>query len=268
MPDVGRAKMALGALSARKLVSVTLALLVILSRYATSPCVSFCASSVSDKPGVHGRHGFLIRTAALGSPVGADGVLAWQSVAAESCAGTSRESALGRRGQIIAIIVAILGVAATSIQRAAAVVSEELVIDPQGFLTKTQKERLVFLISKVQDRTGFRVRLIAKRFPKAQERQDAWEVDDDTIVLVADKEFLKRGGSPSLLKFDLGPRIYVTLPRRYWGNIRRLYGNNGYVEAYGAGQALFLATANVCACLLQRECADGIPLPDAEVSSA
>lgn len=144
---------------------------------------------------------------------------------------------------------------------------EEVLVDLEGLLTSSQSDRLTALVQQVEAQTGYRVRVLTQKFSR-EILQDYWQTDVGTVIVFADRGFLTRGSSPSLLRFDTATDVRtLAMPERYWNRLRRTYGRPEYVQAVGPGQALFGAVSNVCACFLRRQCQDGVPIPEAEMSS-
>ncbi|KAH8485196.1 hypothetical protein H0E87_026839, partial [Populus deltoides] len=65
------------------------------------------------------------------------------------------------------------------------------VIDVAGFLSDGQEKRLAEEISDIEKDTGFKLRVLAQNYPDTPGLaiRDFWQVDDRTVVFVADPNF-------------------------------------------------------------------------------
>jgi uncharacterized membrane protein YgcG len=65
------------------------------------------------------------------------------------------------------------------------------VIDVAGFLSDGQENRIAQEISAIEKDTGFKLRVLAQNYPDTPGLaiKDYWQVDDRTIVFVADPTF-------------------------------------------------------------------------------
>mmetsp|Transcript_9814 Transcript_9814/g.14279 ORF Transcript_9814/g.14279 Transcript_9814/m.14279 type:complete len:201 (-) Transcript_9814:843-1445(-) len=126
------------------------------------------------------------------------------------------------------------------------------VIDLERFLTSGQRSRLEEQIKRVEDKTGFKVRVLTQRYPQTPGLaiKDYWSVDDKSVVLVAD--FF--GGTGSLLKFNVGEDVYAKLPPRFWSVLASKYGNQFYVRKNGEDQSILDSLDAINSCLLQGGC--------------
>ncbi|KAJ8905482.1 hypothetical protein NDN08_001989 [Rhodosorus marinus] len=126
------------------------------------------------------------------------------------------------------------------------------VIDLERFLTSGQRSRLEEQIKRVEDKTGFKVRVLTQRYPQTPGLaiKDYWSVDDKSVVLVAD--FF--GGTGSLLKFNVGEDVYAKLPPRFWSVLASKYGNQFYVRKNGEDRSILDSLDAINSCLLQGGC--------------
>ncbi|OMO73635.1 hypothetical protein COLO4_26969 [Corchorus olitorius] len=106
------------------------------------------------------------------------------------------------------------------------------VIDVAGFLSDGQEKRIAQEISSIEEDTGFKLRVLAQNYPDTPGLaiKDFWQVDDRTIVFVADPTF------GNILNFNVGATVDLDIPRSFWSRLAGKYGNMFYwkeeVEAY------------------------------------
>lgn len=127
------------------------------------------------------------------------------------------------------------------------------VIDLERFLAKGEVKRIRDKTEDLENRTGFKIRVLTQRFPQTPGLaiRDYWNVDDNTVVLVADYF----GGSGQLLKFNVGANVDKLLPPRFWSILSANLGNKFYVERNGEAAAITNAVESIRACLLRDGCA-------------
>lgn len=127
------------------------------------------------------------------------------------------------------------------------------VIDLEKFLTTGQIRRLRDKIDDLENRTGFKIRLLTQRYPQTPGLavRDYWEVNDNTVVIVADYF----GGSGQLLKFNVGQNVDRLLPPRFWSILSANYGNKFYVSKHSEALSIINAIESVRTCLLSGGCA-------------
>ncbi|PXF46802.1 Thylakoid lumenal 15.0 kDa protein 2, chloroplastic [Gracilariopsis chorda] len=127
------------------------------------------------------------------------------------------------------------------------------VIDLERFLASGEVRRLKEKIADLENRTGFKVRILTQRYPQSPGLaiRDYWSVNDDTVVIVADYF----GGSGQLLKFNVGANVDKLLPPRFWSILSATYGNKFFVERKSEAISIINAFECVRTCLLRNGCA-------------
>lgn len=125
------------------------------------------------------------------------------------------------------------------------------VIDLEKFLSSGEVRRLREKIGDLEDRTGYKVRVLTQRFPQTPGLaiRDYWNVDDETVVIVADYF-----GGAQLLKFNVGLNVDAKLPPRFWSILSANLGNKFYVQENGEAAAIARSVDTVRACLLANGC--------------
>nr|XP_048321458.1 thylakoid lumenal 15.0 kDa protein 2, chloroplastic isoform X2 [Ziziphus jujuba var. spinosa] len=98
------------------------------------------------------------------------------------------------------------------------------VIDVAGFLSDGQEKRLAQEIDDIEKDTGFKLRVLAQNYPDTPGLaiKDFWQVDDRTIVFVADPTF------GNILNFNVGASVDLDIPRSFWSRLAGKYGNMFY----------------------------------------
>jgi len=123
------------------------------------------------------------------------------------------------------------------------------IIDLEKWLPEGEEARLRRMIASLQSKTGIKVRILTQRYPATPGSAivDYWEVDENTIVLVADYF----AGSGNLLKWNVGAseEIQRKTPPRFWSLLASRYGNKFYVEKNGEDGAIYNSVAMVASCL-------------------
>lgn len=127
------------------------------------------------------------------------------------------------------------------------------VIDLERFLASGEVRRLQDKITDLENRTGFKIRVLTQRFPQTPGLaiRDYWNVDANTVVMVADYF----GGSGQLLKFNVGANVDKLLPTRFWSLLSANLGNKFYVSKNGEAVAIINAVESIRTCLLNNGCA-------------
>ncbi|XWS55856.1 hypothetical protein CRYUN_Cryun09bG0035800 [Craigia yunnanensis] len=103
------------------------------------------------------------------------------------------------------------------------------VIDIPGFLSDGQEKRLAEEISDTEKDTGFKSRVLAQNYPDTPGLaiKDFWQVDDRTIVFVADPTF------GNILNFNVGDSVDLDIRRSFWSHLAGKYGNMFYWKEKG-----------------------------------
>ncbi|XP_050945084.1 thylakoid lumenal 15.0 kDa protein 2, chloroplastic [Cucumis melo] len=98
------------------------------------------------------------------------------------------------------------------------------VIDVAGFLSDGQEIRLKQEIADIEKDTGYKLRVLAQNYPATPGLavKDFWQVDDRTIVFVADPTF------GNILNFNVGATVDLDIPRSFWSRLAGKYGNIFY----------------------------------------
>ena len=123
------------------------------------------------------------------------------------------------------------------------------VIDLAKILTDPQRESLESNLSKFEDETGWKLRVLTQydRTP-GQAVKSFWNLDERSLLLVADE----RGGN--LLNFNVGEALFALMPRTYWVELQTRYGNQYYVKDHGQDAAIVDALSAVEGCLERGGC--------------
>ncbi|KAK0585081.1 hypothetical protein LWI29_023166 [Acer saccharum] len=119
------------------------------------------------------------------------------------------------------------------------------VIDVAGFLSDGQERRLVQEIDNIEKDTGFKLRLLAQNYPDTPGLaiKDYWQVDDRTIVFVADPTF------GNILNFNVGATVDLDIPRSFWSRLAGKYGNIFYWKEKGEDASIEAAVMAISNCL-------------------
>ncbi|KAK2654972.1 hypothetical protein Ddye_008024 [Dipteronia dyeriana] len=119
------------------------------------------------------------------------------------------------------------------------------VIDVAGFLSDGQERRLVQEIANIEKDTGFKLRLLAQNYPDTPGLaiKDYWQVDDRTIVFVADPTF------GNILNFNVGATVDLDIPRSFWSRLAGKYGNIFYWKEKGEDASIEAAVMAISNCL-------------------
>ena len=127
-----------------------------------------------------------------------------------------------------------------------------------NYLTKGQMKRLEQLIADLEKSAGWKVRVLAQQYPETPGLavKDFWNVDDMTIVLVADKG-LK--GTSNILNFNVGSGFSDALPNVFWSRLQSSFGTSRYYRDKGEDVAIMNAVEAIVYCA-----PDGCISPPAE----
>ncbi|KAK3022068.1 hypothetical protein RJ639_047336 [Escallonia herrerae] len=121
------------------------------------------------------------------------------------------------------------------------------VIDVAGFLSDGQEKRLAQEIAAIEKDTGFKLRVLAQNYPDTPGRglaiKDFWQVDDRTIVFVADPTF------GNILNFNVGTLVDLDIPRSFWSRLAGKYGNMFYWKEKGEDASVEAAVMAISNCL-------------------
>ncbi|XP_041025870.1 thylakoid lumenal 15.0 kDa protein 2, chloroplastic isoform X1 [Juglans microcarpa x Juglans regia] len=131
------------------------------------------------------------------------------------------------------------------------------VIDVAGFLSDGQEKRLAQEIDDIEKDTGFKLRVLAQNYPETPGLaiKDFWQVDDRTIVFVADPTF------GNILNFNVGASIDLDIPRSFWSRLAGKYGNIFYWKEKGEDASIEAAVMAISNCLKEpvgpNNCSEG-----------
>ncbi|KAM6568878.1 hypothetical protein CsatB_016863 [Cannabis sativa] len=119
------------------------------------------------------------------------------------------------------------------------------VIDVAGFLSDGQEKRLAQEISNIEKETGFKLRVLAQNYPDTPGLaiRDFWQVDDRTIVFVADPTF------GNILNFNVGASVDLDVPQSFWSRLAGKYGNIFYWKEKGEDASIEAAVMAISSCL-------------------
>ncbi|KAF8095992.1 hypothetical protein N665_0319s0011 [Sinapis alba] len=119
------------------------------------------------------------------------------------------------------------------------------VIDVAGFLSDGQEKRIAEEISDIEKDTGFKLRVLAQNYPVTPGLavKDYWQVDDTTIVFVADPTF------GNILNFNVGASVDLDIPRSFWSRLAGKYGNMFYWKEKGEDASIEAAVMAISSCL-------------------
>uniref|UniRef100_A0A2P2KAE3 Thylakoid lumenal 15.0 kDa protein 2ic n=1 Tax=Rhizophora mucronata TaxID=61149 RepID=A0A2P2KAE3_RHIMU len=119
------------------------------------------------------------------------------------------------------------------------------VIDVAGFLSDGQEKRLAQEIADIEKDTGFKLRVLAQNYPKTPGLaiRDFWQVDDRTIVFVADPTF------GNIINFNVGASVDLDIPRSFWSRLAGKYGNMFFWKEKGEDTSIEAAVMAISSCL-------------------
>ncbi|KAK9733366.1 hypothetical protein RND81_04G062800 [Saponaria officinalis] len=119
------------------------------------------------------------------------------------------------------------------------------VVDVAGFLSAGQEKRLAEAIADLEKDTGFKLRILAQNYPDTPGLaiKDFWQVDDRTIVFVADPTF------GNILNFNVGTQVDLDIPRSFWSRLAGKYGNIFYWKEKGEDASVEAAVNAISYCL-------------------
>ncbi|XP_068646151.1 thylakoid lumenal 15.0 kDa protein 2, chloroplastic [Aristolochia californica] len=119
------------------------------------------------------------------------------------------------------------------------------VIDIAGFLSTGQENRLIQEIQNLEKDTGFKLRVLAQNYPETPGLavRDFWQVDDRTIVFVADPTF------GNILNFNVGETVDLDIPRSFWSRLAGKYGTMFYWKEKGEDASIEAAVMAISSCL-------------------
>ncbi|KAL9235907.1 hypothetical protein vseg_010633 [Gypsophila vaccaria] len=110
---------------------------------------------------------------------------------------------------------------------------------------KHPEKRLTEAIDDLEKDTGFKLRILAQNYPDTPGLaiKDFWQVDDRTIVFVADPTF------GNILNFNVGAQVDLDIPRSFWSRLAGKYGNIFYWKEKGEDASVEAAVNAISYCL-------------------
>ena len=133
-------------------------------------------------------------------------------------------------------------------------------IDTANFLTKGQEKTVVGKLKTLEDKTGFKLRVLCQSYPNTPGLaiKDYWKVDANTVVLVLDtgEGFNRKGIPTNLINLNIGANVDLVLPSQFWSRVTNKLGNQPYVRAVGADAATLNAVEAITYCLETKDCTD------------
>ncbi|XP_075104220.1 thylakoid lumenal 15.0 kDa protein 2, chloroplastic-like isoform X1 [Nicotiana tabacum] len=112
-------------------------------------------------------------------------------------------------------------------------------------MVSLQEKRLAEEITDIEKVTGFKLRVLAQNYPDTPGLaiKDFWQVDDRTIVFVADPTF------GNILNFNVGATVDLDIPRSFWSRLAGQYGNMFYWKEKGEDASIEAAVMAISTCL-------------------
>jgi hypothetical protein len=133
-------------------------------------------------------------------------------------------------------------------------------IDTGNFLAKGQEKRIIEKLNALEQATGYKLRILCQAYPETPGLaiKDYWKIDDNTVVLVADKgEGFNRQGIPTnLINLNIGKNLDLVLSNQFWNRLTNKLGNQPYVKAFGADTAVLNSVEAITFCLQDGNCKD------------
>ena len=119
-----------------------------------------------------------------------------------------------------------------------------LVLDVAGYLGKSDIARLTREVEALERDTGMKLRVLAQAYPQTPGLavKEYWNVDDDTVVFVADP------GLGNILNFSVGSNVDLEIPPSFWTRLANKYGTKFYWSDKGEEASISAAVNAVDAC--------------------
>jgi len=141
------------------------------------------------------------------------------------------------------------------------------VIQIEKFLTNGQAKRMDEKLAKLEEATGFRVRVLCQAYPQTPGSaiKEYWKIgderyDDRYVVLVVDQF----GGKGNVLNFNVGEGVKFALPNVFWTRLQGKFGSVFFVKENGIDSAIESSIDAIYTCLRSEE-AFCVNVPDAAV---
>lgn len=133
--------------------------------------------------------------------------------------------------------------------------SQTNVIDLEKFLTSGQVTKIDKQLTKLQEKTGIKLRLLCQAYPRTPGLaiKDYWGVDSNTIVVVVDKG---AKGTSNILNFNVGEGVKLALPNQFWTRLQSTFGTTFFVRDNGDDVAIIQAIDTIDYCLRDGFCVD------------
>ena len=118
----------------------------------------------------------------------------------------------------------------------------------QRFLTSGQVTNLEKKLSKLQEATGIKLRVLCQQYPNTPGLaiKDYWGVDDQSIIMIVDKG---TKGTANILNFNVGEGVKLNLPNQFWTRLSSTFGNTFFVRDNGEDTAILRAIDTIDYCL-------------------
>jgi len=118
------------------------------------------------------------------------------------------------------------------------------VLDVAGYLGKSDIARLTREVEALERDTGMKLRVLAQAYPQTPGLavKEYWNVDDDTVVFVADP------GLGNILNFSVGGNIDLEIPPSFWTRLANKYGTKFYWSDKGEEASISAAVNAVDLC--------------------
>ena len=119
------------------------------------------------------------------------------------------------------------------------------VLDVAGYLTPGDVKRLTNEVTSLERDTGVKLRVLAQAYPQTPGLavKDYWNVDDDTVVFVADP------GLGNILNFSVGGNLDLDVPPSFWTRLANKYGTKFYWSDKGEEASISAAVNAIDQCL-------------------